>query len=96
MWDKTLSEAALLRQMENEGMRSYRWSNNPGDTYAAHEHDYHKVIFVIRGSITFILPDTGEEAALHPGDRLDLPAGVRHEARVGPQGVVCIEGHLRD
>jgi hypothetical protein len=25
------------------------------------------------------------------GDRLDLPAGVRHNAAVGPEGVVCLE-----
>jgi hypothetical protein len=30
----------------------------------------------------------------NPGDRLDLPAGVRHSAIVGPQGVTCLEAHV--
>ena len=29
-----------------------------------------------------------------PGDRLDLPAGTRHDAVVGPDGVRCLEAHL--
>jgi hypothetical protein len=31
---------------------------------------------------------------LHPGDRLDLPAGVLHNAAVGRSGVVCLEAHV--
>jgi uncharacterized protein YjlB len=69
------------------------WSNGPGDIYGAHSHGFHKVIFVVSGSIAFGLPDTGERLHLHAGDRLDLPAGVRHDALVGPRGVACLEGH---
>ncbi len=87
------TEAALLRLYEAEGLRPYRWSNAPGDGYAAHAHPYHKVIVVVRGSITFGLPETGESVTLQAGDRLDLPSGVRHDATVGPEGVVCLEGH---
>ena len=29
----------------------------------------------------------------HVGDRLELPAGVAHNASVGPEGVVCLEAH---
>lgn len=61
--------------------------------YAAHRHSYHKVIYVIRGSITFGLPDTGDKVTLNSGDRLELPAGVTHDAVVGKQGVVCLEAH---
>ena len=31
---------------------------------------------------------------LAPGDRLDLPAGTRHDAVVGPGGVTCLEAHV--
>ena len=37
-----------------------RWSNGPGDRYAAHDHGYDKVIVVERGSIRFGLPATGD------------------------------------
>jgi quercetin dioxygenase-like cupin family protein len=79
--------------MSEEDLRPYRWSNGPGDVYGAHTHGYHKVIYVVEGSITFGLPNEGERVQLKVGDRMDLPSGVRHDAVVGPDGVVCLEGH---
>jgi quercetin dioxygenase-like cupin family protein len=89
----TPTEAELLRLYASERLSPYQWSNGPGDTYAAHSHPYGKVIYVLRGSITFGLPDSGERLELAPGERLDLPAAVRHDATVGPRGVVCLEAH---
>ena len=84
----------LLRQIyDEEGLQPYRWSNAPGDIYAAHTHTYRKVIYVVRGSITFGLPTYGEQIRMEAGDRLDLPANVMHDATVGSQGVVCLEAH---
>jgi quercetin dioxygenase-like cupin family protein len=87
------TEAAIERSFEAEGLQPYRWSNAPGDVYGAHSHSYHKVIYVVSGSITFGLPHTGQSVVLHPGDRLELPPGVVHDAVVGPQGVACLEAH---
>lgn len=80
-------------RMKAEGVPHYRWSNGPGDVYAAHHHDYHKVIYVVQGSIVFGLPELDEQVELVAGDRLDLPAGLVHDAVVGSQGVVCLEAH---
>jgi quercetin dioxygenase-like cupin family protein len=79
--------------MEQEGLAPYAWSNGHGDTYAAHSHAYDKVIYVVRGSIEFILPETNQRLAMRAGDRLDLPAGAIHAAVVGPEGVLCLEAH---
>ena len=87
------TENALRRLLEAEGLSHYTWSNGPGDVYAAHSHAYDKVIYVVRGSVTFGLPQTGGQLALNAGDRLDLPAGVVHNAVVGPEGVLCLEAH---
>jgi quercetin dioxygenase-like cupin family protein len=57
-------------------------------------HSYAKVIYVVHGSITFGLPDLGQQLTLTAGDRLDLPANTVHDAVVGPQGVVCLEAHV--
>ncbi len=81
-------------RLRAEGLRPSRWSNGPGDRYAAHEHAYDKVIVADRGSITFLLPESGASLELPEGARLELPAGVRHAAVVGPQGVECLEAHL--
>lgn len=79
--------------MANEGLSPYVWSNGPHDVYAAHTHSYDKVIYVVRGSITFGLPELGQRLTLRTGDRLDLPAGTVHDAVVGADGVICLEGH---
>ena len=71
------------RRLRDEGLDAGTWSNGPGDRYAAHEHGYDKVIVVERGSIRFGLPATIETIDLDAGDRLELPAGIAHDAIVG-------------
>jgi quercetin dioxygenase-like cupin family protein len=83
----------LRQRYQREGLQPYTWSNGPGYRYVAHSHDYDKVLYVVRGSITWILPDLGEEIETRPGDRINLPRGVRHAAQVGSQGVTCMEAH---
>ena len=84
----------LARRLRDEGLDAGAWSNGPGDRYGAHEHGYDKVIVVARGSIRFGLPATSETIDLAQGDRLELPAGTRHDATVGGLGVTCLEAHL--
>lgn len=31
---------------------------------------------------------------LGPGERIDLPANIAHDAVVGAKGVTCLEAHL--
>lgn len=81
-------------RLRAEGLNASRWSNGPGDRYAAHDHDYDKVIAVEAGSIRFHLVDLAESVDLAAGDRLELPAGTTHDALVGPSGVACLEAHL--
>lgn len=85
------AEQELRELMLKENLEPYTWSNQPLDVYAAHVHDYHKVIYIVKGSITFGFPIEEEPTTLSAGDRLDLPAGVRHNAAVGAEGVYCLE-----
>ncbi len=86
-------EEELWQRMRQEGLSPYTWSNGPGDTYAVHSHTYEKVLYCVRGSIRFTLPDARDVAGidLAPGDCFILPAGIRHGALVGPKGVTCLE-----
>ena len=81
-------------RLQAEGLRAAAWGNGPGDRYAAHEHDYDKVIVAVAGSIVFGLPERGADVTMAAGDRLELPAGTRHDALVGPAGVGCLEARL--
>ncbi|MEO5657411.1 MAG: cupin domain-containing protein [Nitrospiria bacterium] len=86
-----LPEAEVLAFFSARRIQSTRWSNDPCAVYEGHEHAYRKMLFCLVGGITFSLED-GRDVTLAAGDRLIIPAGMRHGARVGPQGVVCIEG----
>ena len=83
--------AARLRAA---GLEPASWSNGPGDTYAVHDHGYDKALVCVAGSIEFGLRDGGDRIELRPGDRLDLPAGTKHDALVGDEGVTCLEAHV--
>jgi uncharacterized protein YjlB len=90
-------EQDLRQKMQELGLSSYIWSNAAGDTYTPHTHSYEKVLYCVRGSIRFTLPDqldaSGHAIYVHlaPGDCMVLPAGIRHSAQVGAQGVTCME-----
>jgi hypothetical protein len=84
------SRADAMAAFAAEGCTDPRsWGNGPGDVYGAHDHPRDKVLFCIEGSIVFTTGDG--EIALTAGDRLDLPAGTRHGATVGPAGCACLE-----
>ena len=88
------TEKELAQLLHDEGVSYYAWSNHPNDLYSAHLHTYDKIIYVVRGSITFILPDKNEKHTLHAGDRLELPANTVHSAVVSSHGVKCLEAHV--
>ncbi len=88
------TEGEIWQIYRQEGLSAYAWSNGPGDVYPAHTHAYDKVLYVVRGSITWELPEQKQEITTYPGDRIDLPRGTLHAACVGPHGVTCLEAHL--
>ena len=81
-------------RLRAEGLDASSWGNGPGHVYAEHRHGYDKVLVCARGSITFRLAGIERSVELLEGDRLELPAGTRHAADVGPAGVECLEAHL--
>ena len=94
---ETPQEQDLYRRMQRDGLKPYSWSNGPGESYAVHSHSYEKVLYCVRGSIRFVLPEQADTAGnrgvidLAPGDCMVLPAGIRHSAQVGSHGVTCLE-----
>lgn len=92
---KPPTEEQLRQKMQAEGLTPYRWSNGSGDVYNTHTHNYHKVLYVVQGTIIFGMPDLGHKVRLNAGDRMELPAHIAHNAVVGVKGVVCLEAHRR-
>lgn len=95
-WDGRVppSGDSIRSRIRELGLAGYTWSNRAHTEYAPHAHDYAKVLFVLEGSITWILPETRQELTTNAGDRLDLPRGTVHAARVGSNGVTCFEAHV--
>ena len=88
------NEEEIRLQLAEEQLKVYNWFNDPDDVQAGHTHGYHKILYVIEGSINFDFPTRHKSFALKAGDRLELPAGIRHSATIGPEGVTCLEAHV--
>jgi quercetin dioxygenase-like cupin family protein len=85
------SLSVITRQMQKEGLRPYVWDNTPNYRYAIRTHGYNKVMYVIEGTIEVSLPDSNQRVKLRAGDRVEIPAGVRHGAIIGSSGAKCVE-----
>jgi quercetin dioxygenase-like cupin family protein len=90
-------EAQWRQRFQREGLPSpTRWENGPDAVYAVHDHPYDKVLVVASGSIVFTVGDERQVVRMKAGDRLNLPARTPHSALVGPEGVVCLEAHVKN
>ncbi len=83
--------STITRQMQKEGLRPYTWDNTPNHRYAVRSHGYLKVLYVIAGTLEITLPDSNQSVKLRSGDRVEIPAGIRHGAIVGSHGAQCVE-----
>lgn len=97
-WDQTRdgapTEAALRALLAAEGYAVTRYDYAPGTHFPPHTHATDKCDVVLAGE--FEIASAGGAHVLGPGDRVYVPAGVEHEARVcGADTVVSLDGVLR-
>jgi mannose-6-phosphate isomerase-like protein (cupin superfamily) len=85
------TQHAIVTKMQAEGLRPYSWSHGPNFRYAVQTHGYDKVMYCVEGSVEISLPDYNQRVVLRPGDRMDVPRGVRHSTVIGPNGAQCFE-----
>lgn len=88
-WKKTNGEPSLesIRALvAEEGLRCYTWSDAPGKFYPEHSHDEDELRWIVQGSITVGV--SGKEVRLKAGDRIELPAGTAHWAKVSEDGPI--------
>ena len=89
-----VDRASLEARLQAAGLQVSAWSNLPGERFEERSYDHDRVVVAVEGSITFGLTGYGVGFMLTPGERLDLPAHIPHDAIVGPKGVTCLEAHL--
>jgi quercetin dioxygenase-like cupin family protein len=81
--------AILVMQLRQRGLDPLEWANPPGFRWGWHSHAEGKSVYCLAGGAIFHTFDGDVEIA--PGDRLDIPAGARHAATVGTDGIACVE-----
>jgi quercetin dioxygenase-like cupin family protein len=90
---RTPGENGLRRHLEAEGFEVRIWRDPADRSYAPHRHPHDESLWVVRGRIA--LQVEGREVLLGPGDRVELPGGILHTARCGPDGAVYLIGQKR-
>lgn len=65
-------------------------SDEPNETYEEHMHKGRVSFFVVKGSIEMMIDGTPRK--LIAGDRIDVPVGVPHTAKVGIEGCSYVVG----
>lgn len=93
--DGDFSEAALRRKLEAQGYSLARYVYAPGTVFPDHKHGVDKVDAVISGRFRLVIG--GHVAMLGPGEWVDVPRGVTHNAVViGEEPVVSLDAVRRD
>jgi mannose-6-phosphate isomerase-like protein (cupin superfamily) len=82
---------ALEKQLHAEGFaRTYVWQDSPNTLYPDHTHATETAHIILEGEMT--LTQAGESRSYGAGQRVDVPAGAVHSARMGPSGCRYIIG----
>ena len=74
------SQEEAEAKLHQEGYDSFQWYDVPGACYPKHAHGYDECLWVLKGELVLNIAE--EVYTLHPGDRLYLPARVRHTVQV--------------
>jgi len=80
----------VFRKLQEEGYKDiYVWRDPPNAFYDWHTHTYDEVRWILKGKI--LIGTEEGEYLLEAGDKMIVPAGTRHWAKVGDEGVeyVC-------
>jgi quercetin dioxygenase-like cupin family protein len=88
--DGAFSEAALRRKLEAQGYLVARYVYPPGTVFPDHRHEVDKIDAVISGRFRLVIG--GHVVVLGPGEWVDVPRGVTHNAAViGDEPVVSLD-----
>lgn len=93
--DGEFSETALRRKLEGLGYSVARYVYEPGTVFPDHKHGVTKIDAVVSGRFRLVIG--GHVAMLGPGEWVDVPRGVTHNAAVvGDEPVVSFDAVKRD
>lgn len=81
----------ILLRMKDEGYTIiHEYDDAPGEHFPEHNHPGEQLIVILRGSIDVTM--AGKRYLLHAGDELVFPAKMLHEATIGSEGCLYLDG----
>ena len=88
-----MNKEALKEKLLKEGfVNVYEWHDEPGVEYRSHSHKGAVAFYILEGSVSFRFRD--KEVELKSGNRIDVPVGEEHSARVGSDGCTFLVGEM--
>jgi mannose-6-phosphate isomerase-like protein (cupin superfamily) len=82
---------AIKQKLRDEGfVHVYEWTDKPGTKYPSHTHKGKVSFYVMSGSIQMKI--AGIEVTVSAPERMDVPVGLAHTAKVGDEGCAYIVG----
>jgi len=84
-----MNEKELIKKLEGEGFKDLRvcpieQNFNSGE----HTHDERTVHIILTGELT--ISDKNGTKTFHPGDRVEFPAGTKHNAKSSKKGSMIV------
>ncbi len=67
------------------------WQDGPNFEYSEHTHEKLTAHIILEGEM-LLIDHLGQEKTLKAGDRLDIPAGTVHKAKMGVLGCKYVVG----
>ena len=87
-----MQEKDWVELLKDEGFSDvYIWEDKPNFEYPEHTHEKLGVHVILAGEME-LLDSKGGKRVLHTGQRLDIPAGTAHSAKMGPEGCRYVVG----
>ena len=88
--DGPLNEKSMRNKLKSQGYSCTRYTFPPGTDFSDHTHSVSKKDSILSGQFRFAM--LGKEVILQPGDMIEVPAGVVHNASViGSASVVFFD-----
>ncbi|HTV59055.1 MAG TPA: cupin domain-containing protein [Verrucomicrobiae bacterium] len=79
------SESQYSRQLAREGFSTvYVWQDAPNAFYPDHVHMGDSAHVILEGELSLTM--RGNARTYREGDRVDVPGGTVHSAKIGPAG----------
>lgn len=92
MNSSSINKGEKIDQLKKEGFTHvYEWKDVPNTEYPLHSHRGKVSFYIIEGDMKMNL-DGVSIHGLVAGARMDVPEGVPHTAKIGPNGCLYVIG----